>query len=129
MSHQVHYILFYNISKPQGYLTDTGGWRQNVLYVGSTQVHFIMCTLEIPQKLQHKFLLLTFSYLLLLSLSSNYELFMYFSCSFFHSCGSFNSVNLTSLSFSEFLVLFLPISSLSQLIESHFALSSARCHF
>ena len=32
-------------------------------YVGSTQVPFPMCTLEIPQKLQYKFLLLTFCHL------------------------------------------------------------------
>ena len=34
--------------------------RLTFLHVGSTQVPFLMCTLEIPQKLQHKFLLLTF---------------------------------------------------------------------
>ena len=31
--------------------------------VGSTQVPFLMCTLEIPQKLQHKFFALNFCYL------------------------------------------------------------------
>ena len=36
----------------------------NYELVGSTQVPFLMCTLEIPQKLQHKFLLLTVCYLL-----------------------------------------------------------------
>ena len=90
-----------------------------------------MCTLEIPQKIAaQKFLLSTFSYLLLLSLFSNYELFMYFCfCSFFHSYGSFNHVNSTSLSFSEFPVLFLPISSLSQHIENllHFHLPGVTC--
>ena len=98
--------------------------------VGSTQVPFLMCTIEIPQKLQHKFLLLTFGYLLLVSLFSNYELFMYFCfCFFFHLYGSFNRTTSTSLSFSEFPELFLSILLLSQLIESHCALSSARCHF
>ena len=59
---------------------------------------------------------------------------MIFSCifwffSFFHSYRSFNHANSTFLSFSESPVLFLSILLLSQLIESHFALSSARCHF
>ena len=31
--------------------------------VGSPQVPFLMCTLEIPQKLQHKFFALNFCYL------------------------------------------------------------------
>ena len=35
----------------------------NEALVRSTQVRFLMCTLEIPQKLQYKFLLLTFCYL------------------------------------------------------------------
>ena len=77
--------------------------------VGSTQVPFLMCTLEIPQKLQRKFLLLTFSYLLLLSLFSNYELFMYFCfCSFFLLYGSFNHITSTSLSSLSFLYSFYP---------------------
>ena len=58
-----------------------------------------------------------------MSISLNYELFMDFCfCFFFHLYGSFNHTNSTSLSFSEFPELFLSISLLSQLIESHFAL-------
>ena len=55
--------------------------------VRSTQIHFLMCTLEIPQKLQYKFLLLTFCLLALhLSFSFNYELIIHFLfCSFFQS--------------------------------------------
>ena len=64
------------------------------------------------------------------SFSLNYELFMYFYfCFFLHSYGSFNHTNSTSLSFSEFSELFISLLLLSQLIESHSALSSARCHF
>ena len=33
---------------------------KRVGHVGNTQVSFLMCKLEIPQKLQHKFFLLTF---------------------------------------------------------------------
>ena len=74
-----------------------------------------MCTLEKPQKLQHKFLLLTFCYLLYFRASlSNCELILYFCfCSFFHSYGSFNHANITSMSFSEF----------SELFTLHFHLS------
>ena len=109
--------------------------------VGSTQVPFLMRTLEIPQKLQHKFLLLTFviftfelpsqtELFLNYKLFLNYELFMYFwFCFFFHLYGSFNHTNSTSLSFSEYSELFISTLLLYQLIESHFALSSARCHF
>ena len=35
----------------------------HVSFVGSPQVPFLMCTLEIPQKLQHKFFALNFGYL------------------------------------------------------------------
>ena len=93
----------------------------------------LTCTLEIPQKLQHKFLLSTiviFTYELpsQTELFSNYELFMYFCfCFFFHSYGYFNHTNSTSLSFSESPELFVSTLLLSQLIDS--ALSSARCHF
>ena len=92
--------------------------------VGSTEVPFLMCTLEIPQKLQHKFLLLTFSYLLyfLASLStmiSSMSLsFTFVFCSF-QSYGSFNHINSTSLSFSEFSELFTSIFLLAKHIESH----------
>ena len=34
-------------------------WMGAMTDVGSTQVHFLMCALEIPQKWQHKLLLLT----------------------------------------------------------------------
>ena len=58
--------------------------------VGSPQVSFLMCTLEIPQNNAVQ-VLCSFCLPLLLSLFSNYELFMYFCfCSFFHSYGSFN---------------------------------------
>ena len=98
--------------------------------VGSTQVPFLACTLEIPQKLQQKFLLLTFVIWLLWSFSLNYDLIFYFCfCSLFQSYGSFNHTNSTSLSFSEFSELFTSIVLVAQHIESHFALSSARCHF
>ena len=67
---------------------------------------------------------------LLLSFSLNYDCILYFwFCSFFHLYGSFNHANSTSLSFSEFSELFTSTLLLSQHIESHFALSSARCHF
>ena len=73
---------------------------------------------------------LSLNYASQMSFSLNYELFMYFcSCFFFHLYGSFNHTTSTSLSFSELPELFLSISLLSQLIESHPALSSARCHF
>ena len=110
------------------------------------QVPFLMCTLEIPQKFAAQVLALNLLLFLLLSLflklsfsqlsssqmsiSLNYELFMYFCfCFFFHLYGSLNHTNSTSLSFSEFSGLFISTLLLSQLIESHFALSSARCHF
>ena len=58
-----------------------------------------------------------------MSISLNYEIFMYFCFYFcFHSYGSFNCTNSTSLSFSEFSELFIFILLLSQLIESHSAL-------
>ena len=104
---------------------------KSFLIVGSTQVHFLMCTLEIPQKIAAQVLALNFLlFALLLSFSLNYELILYFHFfSFIQSYGSFNHVNSTSLSFSEFSELFTSILLLSQHIESHFALSSARCHF
>ena len=95
-----------------------------------------MCTSDIPQKVAAQVLALNLLLFLLFEplsqteLFSNYELFMYVCfCLFFHSYGSFNHTNSTSLSFSEFSELFISILLLSQLIESHFALSSARCHF
>ena len=86
-----------------------------------------MCTLEIPQKLLAvQVLALNFLLSLLLSLflKLSFSQTMSFSCifviaSFFHSYGSFNCANSTSLSFSEFPELFLSILLLSQLIESH----------
>ena len=106
------------------------------LCVGSSKVPFLMCTLEIPQKntaqvhALNLLLSLLLSFSLNLSLSLNYELISYFCfCFFSHLCGSFNRSNSTSLSFSEFSELFASILLLSQHIESHFALSSARCHF
>ena len=76
------------------------------------------------------FVIFTFEPLSQTEIFSNYELFMYFCfCFFFHSYGSFNHANSTSLSFSELSELFTSTLLLSQLIESHFALSSARCHF
>ena len=106
-------------------------WKYIVIVcVGSTQVPFLMCTLEIPPKIAAQVLALNLLLSLRLSFSLNYELILYFCfCSFSHSCGSFNRANSTSLSFSEFSELFTPILPLSQHIESHFALSSARCHF
>ena len=104
---------------------------KSFLIVGSTQVHFLMCTLEIPQKIAAQVLALNFLlFALLLSFSLNYELILYFHFfSFIQSYGSFNHANSTSLSFSELSELFTSILLLSQHIESHFALSSARCHF
>ena len=54
--------------------------------VGSTQVPFLMCTLEIPQKLAAQDLALNFCYHLLLSLFSNNELscIFVFASSFIH---------------------------------------------
>ena len=70
--------------------------------------------------LQHKFLLFNLLLSLLLSflsqteLSSNYELFMYFCfCFFFHSYGSFNCKNSTSLGFPESPVIFIHIITFS----------------
>ena len=97
---------------------------------GSSQVPFLTYTLEIPQKFAAQVLALNLLLSLLLSFSLNYELFLYFCfCFFFHSYGSFNHTNSTSLSFSEFSELFISTLLLSRLRESHFALSSARCHF
>ena len=94
-------------------------WRELVgLSVGSTQVPFLMCTLEIPQKIASQVLALNLLLSLLLSLSLKYELILCFCfCSFFHSCGSFNHANSTALSFSEFSELFTSILLLSQHIE------------
>ena len=102
---------------------------QQKIIVGSTQVFFLMCTLEIQQKLQHKFLLLIFCYLLLSSLCSNYELILYFRFSaFFHSYESFNHVNFNILDLLWVsCTLSDHISTLST-YRSPFALSSARCH-
>ena len=104
--------------------------------VGSSQVPFLTRTLEIPKNIAAQVLALNLLIFLLFKLPSqtellsNYELFMYFCfCSFFHSYGSFNCITSTSLSFSESPELFLSISLCSQLIESHSAHSSARCHF
>ena len=79
-----------------------------IMSVGTTQIPFLMCTLEIPQKLQYKFLLLTFCLLtLLLSFSLNCNLIIYFwFCSFSQSYEYFNNINSTSLSFSELYDLF-----------------------
>ena len=61
------------------------------------------------------FLIFTFELPSQTELLSNYELFMYFCfCFFFHSYGSFNCANSTSLSFSEFSKLFISILLLSQ---------------
>ena len=104
--------------------------RVNNQSLGSTQVPFLMSTLEIPQKIAAHILALNLLLFLFLSFSLNYELILYFCfCSFSHLCGSFNHPNSTSLSFSEFSELFTFILLLSQHTESHFAHSSARCHF
>ena len=69
-----------------------------------------MCTLEIPQKLQHKLLLLTFVIWFTFEFLSQlcaYLLFLVLL--FFQSYGSFNHTNSTSLSFSEFSGLFISI--------------------
>ena len=93
------------------------------------QVPFLICTLEIPQKLQYKFFALNFCYLYFLTFSQTMSL----SCIFVFA-PSFIPMDLsivtssTSLTFPEFLVLFSSISLLFSFIESHFALSSARCH-
>ena len=66
--------------------------------VGSPQVPFLMCTLEIPQKIATQVLCSQLLLPLLLSLFSNYELILFFCfCSFFHSYGSFNHVNINIL--------------------------------
>ena len=104
------------------------------LVVGSHQVPFPMCTFETLQKYcSTGSLLLTFSVNFTLSLLKvSFPQTMSFSCIFF--CFFFHLYDLsimstsTSLTFSEFLVLFSSISLLFPFIESHFALSSARCH-
>ena len=102
--------------------------------VGSHQVPFPMCTLETLQKYcSTGSLLLTFCSFYFepsqSDLSSNYELILYFvfAPSFIHMDLSIMTSS-TSLTFPEFLVLFSSISLLFSFIESHFALSSARCH-
>ena len=58
-----------------------------------------MCTLEIPPEIAVQFLALSFAlFALVLSFSLNYELIIYLH---FHA-SSFNHMNSTSLSFSEF---------------------------
>ena len=51
---------------------------KDISFVGSPQVPFSMCTLEIPQKLQHKFFALNFCYLYFGAFSQT----MSFSCIF-----------------------------------------------
>ena len=83
--------------------------------------------------LQHKFFILKLLFIFTLSLLKvSFTQTMSLSCifvfapSFIHMDLSIMSPS-TSLTFSGVLVLFLIIYPLSQLIESHFALSSAQC--
>ena len=104
--------------------------------VGSPQVSFLMCTLEIPQKIAVQVLLLltlfTFTFEPFLKLS--FPQTMSLSCIFVFA-PSFIRMDLsivtssTSLTFSGSLILFSSISLLFLCIESDLALSSARCHF
>ena len=95
-----------------------------------SNVHFRNAT----KLLQHKFFTLRLLFIFTLSLlkvsfpqtMSLYCIFV-FPPSFIRMDLSIMSTS-TSLTFSGFLVLFLIIYPLSQLIESHLALSSARCH-
>ena len=102
---------------------------QNPEHVGSPQVSFLLCTLEIPQNLLHKFFALNFGYFYFLGFSQtmSFSCIFVFASSFIHMDLSIVSTS-TSLTFSEFLVLFSSISLLFSFIESHFALSSVRCH-
>ena len=95
-----------------------------------SNVHFRNTT----KILQHKFFTLKLLFIFTLSLLKvSFPQTMSLSCIFVFA-PSFIRMDLsivstsTSLTFSEFLVLFSSISLLSSLIESHFALSSARCH-
>ena len=95
-----------------------------------SNVHFRNTT----KILQHKFFTLKLLFIFTLSLLKvSFPPTMSLSC-IFVLAPSFIRMDLsimstsTSLTFSGFLVLFLMIYPLSQLIESHFALSSARCH-
>ena len=89
-----------------------------------SNVHFRNTTKKFSTKLNFCY------FAVYLSVSLNYGFILYFwFCSYFHSYGSFNHANSTSLSFSEFSELFTSILLLSQCTESHFALSSARSHF
>ena len=109
--------------------------KEDHLSVGSPQVSFPMCTLEIPQKIAVQVLLLltlfTFTFEPFLKLS--FPQTMSLSCIFVFA-PSFIRMDLsivtssTSLTFSGFLALFSSISSLFLCIESHLALSSARWH-
>ena len=108
---------------PSSFLSGSSlAFQCGVLFsVGNTQVPFLMCTLEIPQKTAAQVLALNLLLSLLLSFSLNYELILYFCfCSFFHSYGSFNCANSTSLSFSEFSELYTSILLLCQHTESRF---------
>ena len=56
--------------------------QDSAFIVGSTKVAFLMCTSEIPQNLQNKFLLLTFCYLYFRASFSNYDTFSTYRKSF-----------------------------------------------
>ena len=95
-----------------------------------SNVHFRNTT----KILQHKFFTLKLFFIFTLNLLKvSFLQTMSLSCIFVFA-PSFIRMDLsimstsTSLTFSEFLVLFSSISLLFSFIESHFALSSARCH-
>ena len=124
-----HHTTLNHITIHVATLMQTLKTERDMSHVGSPQVPFLMCTLEIPQKLQYKFFALNFCYLYFRAFSQT----MSFSCIFVFA-PSFIRMDLsivtssTSLTFPEFPVLFLSISLLFSFIESHFALSSARWH-
>ena len=95
-----------------------------------SNVHFRKTT----KILQHKFFTLKLLFIFTLSLlkvsfpqTMSFSCILVFASSFIHMDLSIVSTS-TSLTFPEFLVLFSSISLLFSFIESHFALSSARCH-
>ena len=119
---------------PQGmiYACQDNAWMDECWKPPSpfSNVHFRNTT----KILQHKFFTLKLLFIFTLSLLKvSFPQTRSFSCIFVFA-SSFICMDLsimstsTSLTFPEFLVLFSSISLLFSFIESHFALSSARCH-
>ena len=95
-----------------------------------SNVHFRNTTKNIAAQVLYSYLSVNFTLSLL---KVSFPQTMSFSCIFVFAPSLIRMdlsivTSLTSLTFSGFLVLFSSISLLFSFIESHFALSSARCH-